>query len=613
MKAVSNNAWELWAVLADGARHHVRDIAAAVGCEVNSLYPYWKQLPVEIQKYLRQQDGWWQLQQPMAVVSPTQAQCIQARSGFETTALIEVGSTNDELWLRWQDKQNIHKHMICALQQTQGRGRLQRPWQNQLGQTLMFSLAYQFTQPPQNLSALTLVVGLVVQQTLQEQQVPAQLKWPNDLVIGSLKLGGILVESKFRGEHLCVVVGIGINVMQPKQSELANIATGCHAKVSQFDSAKFLEQCLSRLNQALECFFAQGFAPFQDAYVANMRDMKQAVNLFERGVLIGSGCVVGVNELGALEVEDDMGQKQVYINGEVSMRPETAIDVPAGVDNQTTKEEIKPAVAAHIALAHEALNQKAQKPSARYILLDGGNSQLKWAWVDEERELHFGGRAPYANLNAFAEFIRAQAPNLDIIGCAVCGSKKMAAVEQAADKSIRWLPSMRHALGVTNHYYKVQQHGADRWFNVLGSRLFTQNSCVVVSCGTAITTDAVTHDNHYLGGSIMPGFNLMKEAMAAKTANLNQPIGKAYPFATSTSNALASGMHDAACGAVVLMHERLKQRQQDLSVDIILTGGGAAKIEQHLPRSLISDSQVKIVDNLVLYGLQNWVEHTCNY
>ena len=111
----------------------------------------------------------------------------------------------------------------------------------------------------------------------------------------------------------------------------------------------------------------------------------------------------------------------------------------------------------------------------------------------------------------------------------------------------------------------------------------------------------------------MPGFNLMKEAMAAKTANLNQPIGKAYPFATSTPNALASGMHDAASGAVILMHQRLKERQQGLAVDLILTGGGASKIEKHLPQALILDSQVKIVDNLVLFGLQNWVEHTCNY
>ena len=206
-----------------------------------------------------------------------------------------------------------------------------------------------------------------------------------------------------------------------------------------------------------------------------------------------------------------------------------------------------------------------------------------------------------------------QAKDMPIIGCAVCGAKKMALVEEAAARGVRWLPSMRHALGVTNHYYKVQQHGSDRWFNVLGSRLFSPNTCVVVSCGTAITIDAITHDNHYLGGSIMPGFNLMKEAMAAKTANLNQPIGKAYPFATSTPNALASGMHDAASGAVILMHQRLKERQQGLAVDLILTGGGASKIEKHLPQALILDSQVKIVDNLVLFGLQNWVEHTCNY
>ena len=298
---------------------------------------------------------------------------------------------------------------------------------------------------------------------------------------------------------------------------------------------------------------------------------------------------------------------------QASHEAEPASDSHCNVPNNTTAAAPVEVSAAVLPPLSDLVKSKVQPHEVRYILLDGGNSQLKWAWVDGAQQLHFGGRAPYANLQAFADFMAGQAESLPIIGCAVCGAKKMALVEEAAARGVRWLPSMRHALGVTNHYYKVQQHGSDRWFNVLGSRLFSPNTCVVVSCGTAITIDAITHDNHYLGGSIMPGFNLMKEAMAAKTANLNQPIGKAYPYATSTPNALASGMHDAASGAVILMHQRLKERQQGQPVDIILTGGGASKIEQHLPKALILDSQVKIVDNLVLFGLQNWVEHTCNY
>ena len=130
-----------------------------------------------------------------------------------------------------------------------------------------------------------------------------------------------------------------------------------------------------------------------------------------------------------------------------------------------------------------------------------------------------------------------------------------------------------------------------------------------MSCGTAVTIDALTEDNHYLGGTIMPGFHLMKEAMAQKTANLNRPIGRVYPFPTTTANALASGMMDAVCGSILLMHARLQEKAgAGRPVDVVLTGGGAAKVAQALPSAFTLDNTVKIVDNLVIYGLLNWVE-----
>lgn len=610
MKALPLKAWALWAQLADGKAHHVKDLAVSLSCDLAQLNVYAHQLPEHAKKNLRQQDGWWQFKAAMAVVSPLQAQQISLETGFDVQAVAETTSTNDVLWQRWQAGQDIHQQAVVALSQSQGRGRMQRPWHNQAGQALMFSVAYRLPLNNAHLASLPLIVGLVVQQVLAQQHIQARLKWPNDVVVGDLKLGGVLVESKIRGERFHAVIGIGINVMLPQHEDVKHLATSCQAQQPQFDSTIFLSALFQQLNRDLPRFFEQGFLAFQDAYVQQLRDVGQEVVVYERGQCIDSGMIVGVDTLGGLQLQNSQGHIQIHRQGEISVRrnhdaaPTMPALTEAGIHNQDNSQH----------KSQQMVSTATHKKDARYLLLDGGNSQLKWAWVDQDQQLHFGGRAPYANLQAFADFLRQFPRDFPILGCAVCGAKKIAAVEQAASgRFIRWLPSMRHALGVTNHYYKVQQHGSDRWFNVLGSRLFSQNSCVVVSCGTAITIDAVTQDHHYLGGSIMPGFNLMKEAMAVKTANLNQPIGKAYPFATSTSNALASGMQDAASGAVILMHQRLKERQQGGQVDIILTGGGAAKIEQHLPKALILDSTVQIVDNLVLFGLKNWVEHTCNY
>ena len=188
------------------------------------------------------------------------------------------------------------------------------------------------------------------------------------------------------------------------------------------------------------------------------------------------------------------------------------------------------------------------------------------------------------------------------------GTKKQLVAAQLP-MPITWLASMEQGLGIRNHYRNPAEHGADRWFNALGSRRFTQHACVVVSCGTAVTIDALTDDNHYLGGTIMPGFHLMKEAMAIRTANLNRPLGRVYAFPTTTPNALASGMMDAVCGSVMLMHKRLQERVgTDKPVDIVLTGGGAARVAEALGQLFDLDNTVKIIDNLVLYGLLNWVE-----
>ena len=161
MKLLATNAWTLWAALADGKRQHVRDLAQLLGCDAHALYGHWKQLPVDIQKQLRQHDGWWQLKQAMAVVSPLQAASISDNTGFQLQVLPETTSTNDVLWQRWQEGAEIHKQAVCALEQSQGRGRLQRPWQNVVGQTLMFSLAYQIEHGQAGLAALPAFAALL--------------------------------------------------------------------------------------------------------------------------------------------------------------------------------------------------------------------------------------------------------------------------------------------------------------------------------------------------------------------------------------------------------------------------------------------------------------------
>ena len=582
MTDLNSRHWALLAALSDGLPQHVSQLARVVGMKPQQLNGFWQQMPGHIRGLLRQHDGQWRLVRPLAVFSEESLQQMAGKQGFRAQLKHECSSSNDEIMaLARQSADLAHKALCVAHFQTKGRGRQGRNWVNRQGECLMFSLGWAFDKPQYELGSLALVVALACRRALADIGLDVNIKWPNDLVVANDKLAGILIETARVENKTVAIIGIGINFVLPKEVENATSVQALFQTASkQGVSVKtLLNAVLAQLDALLNEYAQNGFASCVGEYNAANRDTDRPVLLLQEGRVVYEGVVKGVDAQGALCLLTDKGEKTI-VSGEISLRPDNRPAQPA-----------------------------AAKPE-RFLLLDGGNSQLKWAWV-ENGTFSEVGRAPYRDLTQLGEeWLQFADEDVKIVGCAVCGSVKKAMVEEQLTHPVEWLSSMPQALGIRNHYRCPEEHGSDRWFNALGSRRFTQNACVVVSCGTAVTTDALTEDNHYLGGTIMPGFHLMKEAMALKTANLNRPIGKVYPFPTTTPNAIASGMMDAVCGALMMMHGRLKDKTgEGKPVDIIITGGGAARVVQALPESFVHDNQVKIVDNLVIHGLLHWIAH----
>lgn len=582
MTDLNSRHWVLLAALSDGLPQHVSQLARMVGMKPQQLNGFWQQMPGHIRGLLRQHDGQWRLVRPLAVFAEESLQQMAGKQGFRAQLKHECSSSNDEIMaLARQSADLAHKALCVAHFQTKGRGRQGRSWVNRQGECLMFSLGWAFDKPQYELGSLALVVALACRRALADIGLDVNIKWPNDLVVANDKLAGILIETTRVENKTVAVIGIGINFVLPKEVENATSVQALFQTASkQGVSVKtLLNAVLAQLDALLSEYAQNGFASCVGEYDAANRDTDRPVLLLQEGRVVHEGVVKGVDAQGALRLQTDKGEKTI-VSGEISLRPDNRPAQPA-----------------------------ATKPE-RFLLLDGGNSQLKWAWV-ENGTFSEVRRAPYRDLTQLGEeWLQFADDDVKIVGCAVCGSVKKAMVEEQLTRPVEWLSSMPQALGIRNHYRRPEEHGSDRWFNALGSRRFTQNACIVVSCGTAVTTDALTEDNHYLGGTIMPGFHLMKEAMALKTANLNRPIGKVYPFPTTTPNAIASGMMDAVCGALMMMHGRLKDKTGGgKPVDIIITGGGAARVVQALPESFVHDNQVKIVDNLVIHGLLHWIAH----
>lgn len=558
-------------ILADGKTHFVADLCQQLAVDVGVLNHLRGTLPEYIASRLKQLDDCWQLREPVVYFTQSQLADWAAEENIDITVLSECTSSNSVLFDRIRHQpDNIQPALLITHRQTAGRGRMAKKWESEEGQALTFSLSWYSPQPQTALSALPLLTALSCQQALQTCGVSVQIKWPNDLLIDNAKVGGILIESTPHPLGTWCVIGIGLNIHQPTTN---TDAAGVYQADADWSIETLLRSIVHRLLTNLQQFALHGFSAFQAAYTAAHREHGQTVQLLHQSALLAEGTVQGVDQNGALLLLHN-NEVRRFVCGEISLR-----HPPAKHDSNTL------------------------------LLLDCGNSQVKWALVTDG-EIIETFRTPYNKLHHLANYYRQHAYIQRIYGSAVCGETKKEWVSRQLPKKVAWLASERSACGIRNHYRQPSEHGADRWFNALGARRFSQNACVIVSCGTAITIDALTHDNQYLGGSIMPGFNLMKEAMSDNTANLDRPFGRPYPFATTTSNALASGVLDASVGAILLMHSRLKAREVDKPTDLIFTGGGALRLHRHFPEQFLLDTHSEIVDNLVIYGLLNWIAHT---
>lgn len=154
-----------------------------------------------------------------------------ASSSFhDVRRVAETGSTNADVLALAKDG-SPEGVVLVADHQTAGRGRLGRAWQAPPGSSLLVSILVRPEITPSSGHLVTTALGIAAAEACRDHDVPARLKWPNDLVVehhgGTRKLSGMLSEALLDGEALAaVVLGIGINVNWPDDlpAELEDIA-----------------------------------------------------------------------------------------------------------------------------------------------------------------------------------------------------------------------------------------------------------------------------------------------------------------------------------------------------------------------------------------------------
>ena len=210
-----------------------------------------------------------------------------------------------------------HQHQQPALcmahQQTQGRGRRNKNWSTPSGNlALSISLpAQQFSHPEHGIS---LVVALAVQSVIGSYGIPAQVKWPNDLLIAGHKCAGILLQIDHWQQQPFLIVGIGINSQHAPQTATTSIRQHGQA----VDNLELAAQITNQLITLFDQYRQYGFGYFRQQWLQQDCWYGQDIQVIQ-GNTITSGRHDGVDEYGRLlvRVADEL---VTCSSGEVSVR-----------------------------------------------------------------------------------------------------------------------------------------------------------------------------------------------------------------------------------------------------------------------------------------------------
>ena len=240
------------------------------------------------------------------------------------------------------------------------------------------------------------------------------------------------------------------------------------------------------------------------------------------------------------------------------------------------------------------------------LLIDAGNTRIKWAVIDEasppspEHWLAYGS-VEHAQLDQLQQEWRDFAITRVLISN-VAGAQVAAALQQAlpAGSEPSWFASCAELAGVRNGYRNPAQLGCDRFASAIGAHVLLPNTALIIAtCGTATTIDALTAEGVFIGGMILPGLGLMASSLARNTAQLPQvaqDLRIDQPFADHTDAAIVSGCLAAQAGAI---ERAVAAHGRQGPVRCLLSGGAAKLISPHvhLPQGH------EQIDNLVLLGL----------
>lgn len=265
---------------------------------------------------------------------------------------ILAAANDDEIWLRMRDAKMLDKWpvlyfdsigststeakkqaekgadsglIVVACGQEEGRGRLGRIFLSPAGTGLYFSQLHAPNLPPDEIPRMTLAAGLAVACVIKEMaKVEPGIKWPNDILIGGRKVGGILAESIAINGQIRVILGIGINVTTTRAAfpgELAAKASSIFLETGlKISRGSLLLAIVKELEKIFNLLRQEGgFSVILEEWKSYDVTVGRTLQWVTPGGGLVEGVSLGPDNSGQLRVRDRHGHEHLVMSGDINL------------------------------------------------------------------------------------------------------------------------------------------------------------------------------------------------------------------------------------------------------------------------------------------------------
>jgi len=201
--------------------------------------------------------------------------------------------------------------LISTKHQTKGKGQRGKKWESGANKNLLISVVIEPNIPISKQFNISKLVALAIYDVMISLGLEAKIKWPNDILVNSKKIAGILIQNILKKNQIIhSVIGIGLNVNQTKFSQFDRKATSLKLVLNKvYDILEVQHKLLHFLEKRVVEFKAE---------IKQDEDYLQALYLFEKWTTFEvnntqfSGRIKGVNSHGNLLIEQEDGNVNQY-------------------------------------------------------------------------------------------------------------------------------------------------------------------------------------------------------------------------------------------------------------------------------------------------------------